>query len=364
MAGASEGEGVVGELSDALRAEIEEKMELVDAELMGALKGLDYFGHAGAEFDDAATVFLAELLQGNTSVERLLLYRCEIGAVGARALAKSLAEHNVSLKRLIISDCGVGDDGAQAMARVLEHNTTLEKLFLYGCGVGVRGARALGEALKQNTTLKSLVLAANDVRDDAAEALAEALRCNESLESLELFGSRLLTDAGASSLLAAVRESNSTLTRLELDRRSLDLLSCQLTDAGASWSNSTLTSLDLYDNYGTENRSVINDAIAEMLQENKAVVPASAERRARCLLFCCLKLAPKAHEHVVPSIGAVPVPVMQYAVEHAGILHVAKRFERGNAVAGQSSAEKRARSSSDSSSPGDSELQSATARRR
>ena len=92
------------------------------------------------------------------------------------------------------------------------------------------------------------------------------------------------------------------------------------------------------------------------------MVPASAERRARCLLFCCLKLAPAAHEHVVPSIGAVPVPVMQYAVEHAGSLHVAKRFERGNAAAGQSSAGVRARSPSLSS--GGEDLESAVAVRR
>ena len=39
----------------------------------------------------------------------------------------------------------------------------------------------------------------------------------------------------------------------------------------------------------------------------------------------------------MPSLGAVPVPVMQYAVEHAGELHVAKRFEVGDIVAGQSS---------------------------
>ena len=91
------------------------------------------------------------------------------------------------------------------------------------------------------------------------------------------------------------------------------------------------------------------------------MVPASAERRARCLLFCCLKLAPAAHEHVVPSIGAVPVPVMQSAVEHAGKLHVAKRFEHGNAVAGQSSAGVRARSPSLSSAESESETDSVAA---
>ena len=51
-----------------------------------------------------------------------------------------------------------------------------------------------------------------------------------------------------------------------------------------------------------------------------------AEQRALCLLHCCLSLAPRAHEHIVPSIGAVPVPVLQQAVEDAGAL-VAEKVE-------------------------------------
>lgn len=43
-----------------------------------------------------------------------------------------------------------------------------------------------------------------------------------------------------------------------------------------------------------------------------------AKRRARCLLHCCLQLAPTAHEHIVPSIGAVPLDVLRGAVEDAG----------------------------------------------
>ena len=139
-----------------------------------------------------------------------------------------------------------------------------------------------------------------------------------------------LTDISASSLLAALRESNSALRTFYFHANDID--------------------------------GDLEGSIEELLEENKAVVAASAERRARCLLFCCLKLAPAAHEHVVPSIGAVPVPVMQYAVEHAGSLHVAKRFEHGNAVAGQSSAGVRARSPSHLSD--DEELESTAARRR
>ena len=155
------------------------------------------------------------------------------------------------------------------------------------------------------------------------------MRWNESLQVLFLIQCQL-TDAGASSLLSALRESNSTLTYL-----------------------------NLHGNDGIKDAR-IKESIEELLQENKDVQPASAERRARCLLFCCLQLAPTAHEHVVPSIGAVPVPVMQYAVKHAGELHVTKRFEVIDVVAGQSSAGVRDRSSSSDGS----DTQPAAAHRR
>lgn len=45
-----------------------------------------------------------------------------------------------------------------------------------------------------------------------------------------------------------------------------------------------------------------------------------AEQRAHCLLHCCLQLAPTAHEHIVPSIGAVPLHVLRGGVRSAGEL--------------------------------------------
>ncbi len=303
-AGGGEEEGGVGELSDELRARIEVEVGKWNANINKKNIG------------DAGAVYVAEKLRGTTVVEELALYGCGIGAVGARALVASLGEHNATLRLLNLGrNKSIGDAGAQAMAEMVKKNTTLEKLGLYGCGVGPRGARALGEALQENDSLKEIYLGANDLGGEGAEALAEALRWNESLKELYLSDCEL-TDVGASALLSALRESNSTLTRLNLGENDI------------------------------KNYDEIIAPIEALLDENYAVRPALAERRARCLLFCCLKLAPSAHEHVVPSVGAVPVPVMQYAVEHAGEMHVAKRFEVGNEIAGQSSSGVRSRSAS------------------
>ncbi len=308
----------VGELPEALRAWIEEKMGEKEVDMSGCRLG------------DVGAVFVAEKLRGNTVVKLLWLVRCSFGAVGLRALGESLAEDNVTLRWLGLRGNEVGDDAVESMAQMLRKNTTLEEVRLKHCGVGARGARALGEALKESTTLKYLDLGGNDIGGDGTDALVDALWWSESLKQLHLMQCQL-TDDGASSLLSALRESNSTLTHL-----------------------------DLYGNDGIKDQA-IKESIQKLVQENKDVLPASAERRARCLLFCCLKLAPKAHEHVVPSIGAVPVPVMRYAVEHAGKLHVAKRFEIDEISARESSAGVRDRSTLPASSL---DLQPAAARRR
>ena len=56
---------------------------------------------------------------------------------------------------------------------------------------------------------------------------------------------------------------------------------------------------------------------AEQLCEVFEKAREKTEQRARCLLFCCVQLAPTAHEHIVPSIGAVPIPVLREGVESA-----------------------------------------------
>lgn len=65
--------------------------------------------------------------------------------------------------------------------------------------------------------------------------------------------------------------------------------------------NSTLTLLNA--GTTTENSSEFQGSIKDLLKENKEVKPALSSPLS-------LQLAPTAHEHVVPSIGAVPVPVM------------------------------------------------------
>ena len=117
------------------------------------------------DFGDAAAVFLAEKLRGNTIVERLLLEECVIGVVGARALAETLGEQNNALKMLnLFANPSVGDDGVEAMALMLINNTTLEQLWLGECGVGGRGARALGEALLLHELVRIAQLLEPDIQ--------------------------------------------------------------------------------------------------------------------------------------------------------------------------------------------------------
>ena len=62
----------MGELSDALRAEIEREM---------GKTGADFYN---TDIGDAGAVFVAEKLRGNTIMESLYLQRCGFGAARVR----------------------------------------------------------------------------------------------------------------------------------------------------------------------------------------------------------------------------------------------------------------------------------------
>jgi hypothetical protein len=170
-------------------------------------------------------------------------------------------------------------------------------LRLIRCGIGVAGARFLGSALARNNngTLRELYLGSNfGIGNEGAMLLGDALRSNTSLRKLSLSNCNINTE-GLVPFAAALSESNESLQVLTLEPNNFR-------KSNASWKT-----------------------IQRCMEENRSA-PEEAERRARCLLFCCLKLAPQAHKFVVPSIGAVPVPVMRYAVEHCAELVIAKRF--------------------------------------
>ena len=63
------------------------------------------------------------------------------------------------LTSLGLSDCTIGDDGARHLAIGLQGNDTLQRLVLSGNCISDEGAGYLASSLSQNRSLKSLYLA-------------------------------------------------------------------------------------------------------------------------------------------------------------------------------------------------------------
>mmetsp|Transcript_6187 Transcript_6187/g.8003 ORF Transcript_6187/g.8003 Transcript_6187/m.8003 type:complete len:210 (+) Transcript_6187:81-710(+) len=111
-----------------------------------------------------------------------------IGAMGAKALAKELGEcSNCPLKTLGLYRNNVGDEGAIEMAKMVSKNViALSSLFLGGNDVKNSGAVALGDALRTNTKLKVLSLEGGSVGNTGAMSLAQGLIISKTLIALDI----------------------------------------------------------------------------------------------------------------------------------------------------------------------------------
>lgn len=76
------------------------------------------------------------------------LYRNEVGADGARALADALKQ-NTALRELKLEGNNVGIDEAMELADAIKQNSTLQKLDLEWTGIGPE-TKVVPAALKQS----------------------------------------------------------------------------------------------------------------------------------------------------------------------------------------------------------------------
>jgi hypothetical protein len=76
------------------------------------------------------------------------------------------------------------DDGAVTVAAFLTVNDTVERVHLYRSNIGPRGAKAIADAVKRNKKLQYLNLINNQIGDQGADALIDALNHNVCLVGL------------------------------------------------------------------------------------------------------------------------------------------------------------------------------------
>jgi len=148
------------------------------------LKTLKLSGNAlGPAGGDA----LGTLLKLSHTLEALHVANCNLGDTGVQYICQGLlmAESEPALRILDVAWNVLHDDAASALADVIENNSTLERIQLECNGIGDKGAAFLAHALPRNESLQVLDLRGNQIHDAGAIALAVALT-NARCQDLEL----------------------------------------------------------------------------------------------------------------------------------------------------------------------------------
>ena len=140
---------------------------------------------------------------------------------GCRSLAE-LLQGDVSLQELDLGNNQLDNDGVEILFNALQENQTLTILDL--SSNEINEVAAVAAALQSNATLKTLKLEENKINDDGVEMLADTLRSNTTLKSLDL-RKNAISKRGLISLLKLVNDissvkatlqSNDTLENLQL----------------------------------------------------------------------------------------------------------------------------------------------------
>jgi len=203
------------------------------------LQVLDLRGNA---ISDTAGPALANLLQQNTSLSKLILEDNDIGNAGLQTICQGLQESNASLDKLNLrgnrfsdyyqplallshtirvldlSENQVGKDGAVVLGELLSHNSCpLEHLILESTQLDSDGIAELVSQLQynNNTSLLSLHLGQNVMDVRSANAVARMLQRNATLQSLNLSSCHIDDETVAALVMPALSHS-STLTKLYL----------------------------------------------------------------------------------------------------------------------------------------------------
>ncbi|XP_032704621.1 NACHT, LRR and PYD domains-containing protein 13-like [Lontra canadensis] len=126
--------------------------------------------------DDGVRLLCSSLTHPECTLERLVLWFCQLGAPSCRYLSDALLE-NKSLTHLNLRRNSLGDEGVKLLCEALSRpDCRLQNLDLSGCSLTAGGCQELANALQHNHNVKILDLGSNDVRDDGVMHLCEALK--------------------------------------------------------------------------------------------------------------------------------------------------------------------------------------------
>jgi len=188
---------------------------------------------------------LRGLSLGNTILASLDLSQNDLGDVGKDGqVATDASDDSVEQRefdRLL--------SGAPAflnhLAIALPKMDALKELKLFRCNIGAEGARKVSDALALNPRLEVLDLRSNKIGDDGVKSLVSGLRDNSVLTALNLEENEIQSDGGialASLLYPRVSEAGDVILNPQCTLKKLDLKFNSLSAAGASAFSAALAS--------------------------------------------------------------------------------------------------------------------------
>ena len=188
---------------------------------------------------------LRPFFENNHNLSEFIVEHCVIGAACARQFSMALGVCNKSLKFVRLEDSHMGEARLVEIIEALSVHTQLEKLILWRMNIGTNECTALANLLRGTSELQTLDLSCNAIDDGGVDALVGVLT-NSRLQHMYLSSNRI-TAGACQSLAVLLTNMSSNLEELSLYRNNIGnegalILSNALT------SNRKLKELDLEGN--------------------------------------------------------------------------------------------------------------------
>ena len=134
--------------------------------------------------------YIAEIIQVNTTLEKLYLSDNAISNDGAIAISTSL-RFNISLQELSMSRNEITSEGAKEIIIAIKVNNTLKQLDL---SINNEGANFLSDGLKNNISLLKLNISHSNITDRGIKVIAEAIQMNSTLQNISISKNHISTE--------------------------------------------------------------------------------------------------------------------------------------------------------------------------
>jgi hypothetical protein len=182
-------------------------------ELLNANTTLEKLDLSGSKLDSENSLVLVEALRTNARLQELDLRGSDLKPECIPGLV-NIIKSNTGIRALSLSDNRLGPEGSLAVAEALKTNTALQILEFSGNKLTTQGAMVIAETLKTNPALQSIDLSSNNIGTEGALALAGSIKPNAALQTLNLASNNI--DSQGALAIFKVLKTNTSIQVLNL----------------------------------------------------------------------------------------------------------------------------------------------------